>query len=177
MSGQPGLAFTRLDVRRSPGIQDQYVLNDLCPGINIIHGPNASGKSTTAQAIHALLWPDPPCWPRGALSGLLHLDGSEWFLDFDAGAKHCQQDGKDGSWPNIGGPETRDRYVLTLHTLLTADNESFAEAILRESVGGYDVDDAVRELGYRETPSRSMTSANLLKDATQITARDRTVAK
>ncbi len=165
MSGQPGLAFTRIEVRRSPGIQDRYALDGLCPGINIIHGPNASGKSTTAKAIHALLWPDPPCWPRGALSGQLHLDGSEWFIDFDAGAYQCQRDGQDDSRLNIGGPETRDRYILTLHDLLTADNESFAEAILRESVGGYDVDDAVRELGYRETPTRSMTSANLLKDA------------
>ena len=165
MSRALGLVFGRLEVRRSPGIQTPYTLDDLCDGINIIHGPNASGKTTSAQAIHALLWPDPPCWPRGALSGLLHFDGSEWLLDFDAGRFHCQRDGVDGTRLGISGPETRDRYILTLHDLLQADNESFAEAILRESVGGYDVDASVGQLGYRESPSRPASLLNRLTDA------------
>ncbi len=160
MSGGQPLVFGRIEIRRSPGIQTPYALDGLCHGINIIHGPNASGKTTSAQAIHALLWPDTPCWPRGALSGTLHFDGSEWFLDFDAGRFRCQRDGVEGGRLGIGGPETRDRYILTLHELLQVDNESFAATIMRESVGGYDVDAAVRDLRYRDSASRP---ASLLK--------------
>ena len=165
MSGGQPLVFGRIEVRRSPGIQTPYALDGLCHGINIIHGPNASGKTTSAQAIHALLWPDTPCWPRGALSGRLNFDGSEWYLDFDAGRFRCQRDGVDGSRIGVGGPETRDRYILTLHELLQVDNESFAATIMRESVGGYDVDAAVRELRYRDSASRPTLLLNRLDEA------------
>ena len=165
MSGGQPLVFGRIEIRRSPGIQTPYALDGLCHGINIIHGPNASGKTTSAQAIHALLWPDTPCWPRGALSGRLNFDGSEWYLDFDAGRFRCQRDGVDGSRIGVGGPETRDRYILTLHELLQVDNESFAATIMRESVGGYDVDAAVRELRYRDSASRPTLLLNRLDEA------------
>jgi hypothetical protein len=53
----------------------------------------------------------------------------------------------------------RDRYYLALHSLIastdaTADNTALAEAILRESVGGYDIKKAADELGFKDSPGR-----------------------
>ena len=53
------LAFTRIEIDRAPGISPGFAIEHLSPELNIIFGPNASGKSTTARAIQALIWPHP----------------------------------------------------------------------------------------------------------------------
>ena len=43
-------AFTALNIRRAPGFADAgFKVEQLSPGVNIIYGPNASGKSTFAR--------------------------------------------------------------------------------------------------------------------------------
>jgi len=47
-----------LDIERAPGLDKGLATLVLGPGLTVILGPNASGKSTIARAIRALLWPD-----------------------------------------------------------------------------------------------------------------------
>src|SRR5690606_4617035 len=154
MSGKPALRFRRLELRRTPGIQTHFTLDGLCDGINITYGPNASGKTTTALALQMLLWPDFDGWERASLAGHLELQGSQWHIEVDSGEVVCRQDGSPGARLPIDADEYRDRYVLTLHDLLQAEDADFAGTILRESSGGYDVEAARQELGYRARPSR-----------------------
>ena len=58
----PDLFFTRIEVRQMPGFPTGGLcLDNLSPGVNIVYGPNASGKSTLARVIQKLLRPtDPP---------------------------------------------------------------------------------------------------------------------
>ncbi len=160
------LHVNRVEVRRMPGFPAGFTLTDLCEGINIIYGPNASGKSTTAQTIQALLWPG-IAPNRAAFRGQLRLAGSDWLVEYDAGHSRVQRDGSDLDRLDIAPPETRDRYILTLHDLLSADNASFAEDILRESAGGYDTGAALQQLDYREKTSRPTKEINRVKSATQ----------
>ena len=52
------MKLKRLAVRRMPGFEDRgFDLEDLSEGLNLIVGPNASGKTTICRAIRALLWP------------------------------------------------------------------------------------------------------------------------
>ena len=54
----PALFFTSIDIRRMPGFPEgDLEVDELCPGVNIIYGPNASGKTTLGKAIHRLLRP------------------------------------------------------------------------------------------------------------------------
>lgn len=154
MSGKLALRFRRLELRRTPGIQTHFTLDGLCDGINITYGPNASGKTTTALALQMLLWPDFDGWERASLAGHLELQGSQWHIEVDSGEVVCRQDGSPGARLPIDADEYRDRYVLTLHDLLQAEDADFAGIILRESSGGYDVEAARQELGYRARPSR-----------------------
>jgi uncharacterized protein YhaN len=164
MSVRPGLTFERLDVRRMYGIEHGFSVDDLCPGINVIHGPNASGKTTLTHALLTLLWPTTPKSHQAVLSGTFALDGSRWLVEYDNDAKRCQRDGVSADHPVAVGDS--DRYLLALHDLLAADNRSFAEAILRESAGGYDLSKAIEDLSFSPRPSAPQKLKQQLDQAT-----------
>ena len=102
------LHFSRVEVLRMPGFPSGFTLTDLCEGINIIYGPNASGKSTTARTIQSLLWPG-IAPNRAAFRGRLRLAGSDWLVEYDAGHCRVQRDGRDLDRLDIAPPETRAR--------------------------------------------------------------------
>ena len=149
------LRFRRIDIRRAPGFEDGgFPVEDLCGGVNIIHGPNASGKTTLADSIAGLLWPGRGR-ERSWLVGRFDLDGEEWVVEVESGHGRYQRNGQDASAPLLPGADQSDRYRLSLHDLLQHEtrNEDFAEAVLRESAGGYDIQAAAERLGYRDRPS------------------------
>src|SRR6478736_5059181 len=45
-----------IDVQRAPGIAEAFALPGFGSGVNVVTGPNASGKSTTARLLHQLFW-------------------------------------------------------------------------------------------------------------------------
>ena len=150
----PRLEFTEVRVRRMPGFPDSgFAIGDLCDGINVIHGPNASGKSTVARSIQALLWPSASDPRHTSLLGQLELEGKAWRIDLDAGHVRCQVDGTDSAPPAIAPAETRDRYYLSLQDLLALDDgRDLAAVVLRESSGGYDLAEAGSTAGFKARP-------------------------
>ena len=54
--GLGSLQLRSIDVRSAPGIPHGYRLDAFSPGINIITGPNSSGKSTTSRLLRQLFW-------------------------------------------------------------------------------------------------------------------------
>lgn len=124
-----------------------------CDGLNIVYGPNASGKTTTAQAIRTLFW------PASDTQGLL-LE-AEIALNGQVGNYRCRNGLRDGT-PDLGylGDQAdRYRYLLAQHELLTADDGEtrFVERILTEARGGLDLEAALQDLGYADPPKRLTT--------------------
>lgn len=149
------LLVDAVDVVRAPGFEDGGPsIENLSPGINVFHGPNASGKTTLARSIEGLLWPD-ETGDRTSLTGRLSIDGDSWRVDVDPGRARYQRNGQETSGPTLPPADQRDRYHLALHDLLQQDtrNESFARRIDRESAGGFDLAAAHEELGFEESPS------------------------
>jgi energy-coupling factor transporter ATP-binding protein EcfA2 len=142
------LHVRRLEVHRAPGVLRGFELSGLSTGINVIHGPNGCGKTTTALALEALLWPR-SAGARSWMSASVEIGGSRWRLEVDGGSAAYQCEGRDSDAPLLPGGEARDRYRLSLHELLAADNADFAAAILRESAGGYDLTAAAPALRPR----------------------------
>ncbi len=167
--GRSSLSFRRLDIRRTPGIHSPYSISELTDGINVIYGPNASGKSTTAQALQMLLWNDLQGWSRASLTGHLEIEGLAWQVDIDTGVVGVRREGVEGARLPVDPTTARDRYILTLPDLLQANNADFANLILRESSGGYDVDAARATLGYRDSPPRPRNNISALRAANQKT--------
>jgi len=117
--------------------------------INIIAGPNASGKSSTARAIQKLIW-------RSQTDGL-QIDGNidiskdSWAIRIDSNQTVVQRDGTDDELTGLPAPEDRNRYMLALHELIIANEGDLAQQIIRESIGGYDLDSAIQRLSYSST--------------------------
>ncbi len=153
MSDRPRLAFERVEIRRMPGIETGFAVDGLCSGINVICGPNASGKTTLTRAVSTMLWPRSGTASRDIVQGRFRLGARSWLVDYDSGSLSCQCDGQNSDFPVLDSADDSDRYLLALHDLLRADNRGFAEAILRESTGGYDVGHAIGDLGYTLKPT------------------------
>lgn len=149
MSNSPKkpLQIKDLSISRMPGFSDgMKPFKDFSEGINIIAGPNASGKSTTAHAIQKLIWQKNT--GRIKLGGHAALNGDRWTLRVDSGQKMCQRNGVPDEISGVPAAEEQNRYMLALHMLMTADGKELAKQIIRESVGGYDPAKAAQDLGY-----------------------------
>ncbi len=152
---QDALTFERLDIIRAPGYpRGGFTVEDLSPGVNILHGPNASGKTTLARSLQEILWPSTA--PQQArLIGRFTLDGDAWRAELSAQKGTYQRDGQPAERPGLPPADQRDRYNLSLHELLQHEtrNETFANTIQRESAGGYDVSQAADELDFEASVS------------------------
>lgn len=161
-------AFTSVNIRRAPGFAESgFKVEQLSPGVNIIYGPNASGKSTFARAIRRLLWPQgsassPDELRTTSLVGELMVDGTERTIEFDAGYVRHQSGGVDADPPLLAPVDSRDRYLMALHELLSDENRGFAQQIARESTGGYDLRAAAEALEFKgQIPRSGKEAANL----------------
>ena len=173
-SGRDRLAFRKVDVRKAPGIDPGYAIRDLSPDINIVYGPNASGKSTTARAIQALIWPHPSSLRGHALAGDFQLDGECWHVEADAGRVVRSRGGETADPPRLAPIDDRVRYTLGLPDLLASENEPLAEAILKESTGGFDLDAIARARGYRsDLPVRLEASRDVDSAAMRVREAER----
>jgi uncharacterized protein YhaN len=170
------LRFDLVRVARMPGFQHTgFQLADLSPGINIVFGPNGSGKTTSAHAIEALLWPRRAADLRASLSGRFSIGGDRWAVEVDYDRAVHQRDGITTDPPVLPPAEECDRYRLSLHELISADNARFASAILREAAGGYDLDAARQALPSASPNSARSREARALRAA--VAELDAAVAK
>jgi len=161
MNGK-GLFFKRIDVKRMPGCSG-FTLNDLVCGVNIIHGPNASGKSTTARAIRSLLWTK--LAPEGAeLNATFDYDENHWDVTHDDRKTIYRVNVTEATSPINIDQSRCSAYFLELSDLLSSDSQNFAEEIRRELIGGYDINSAALNLGYAKSPERLRNCKDALEE-------------
>jgi energy-coupling factor transporter ATP-binding protein EcfA2 len=144
------LQFTRLDIERMPGFKTGFTLDALGPGINVIYGPNASGKTTSVTALNAVLWPK-LAPKRSEVSSWFLLGDESWLVTIFGDNRTFQRNGRPDDPPHLPPVEGCERYSLSLHSLLRADDASFAAAIARETAGGYDVAAAANAIAAQES--------------------------
>ena len=130
----------RFDLRDAPGLPGGLLLAGMRPGLVLLVGPNASGKSTVGRVIRGMLWSEHTPSDHYA-HGVWHLEvgGTE----IHAALKYGRTD-----WDGLGqSPSTAlsSAWNLTLAELLKVDGSSdlaIAHAIQRELDGGYDLGSA-----------------------------------
>src|SRR5258708_7043434 len=131
------LEFTLLSVRRMPGLpRGLPIYRDFAPHLNIIIGPNASGKSSTARTLRDLIWRH----TDGQITahGVAVLARREWELSVDGRKATSRLNGEEVPLPGIPAWEGRNRYTLAMHELLAADDGDLARQVVNASTG-YDL--------------------------------------
>ncbi len=152
---KPALTFSALTVRRMPGFEREgFRLEGFAPGLTVIVGPNASGKTTTARALAALLWPANAPRRKVSLTASFQIGVESWKGELDAGEARYRREGRDSALPPLPPADLEDRYRLPLERLLATEKDGLAAEVLRESAGGYDLSRAVQAAGFREAASR-----------------------
>lgn len=131
-----------LQIHRLPGISPGFTLDDIHPGVNIIVGPNASGKSSLLRALRAALYREEQ---RDAP---MHVVAT---FDDAAGTLTAARLGRELTWYRHGqaveGPPLPEHrflpcYVLHVEDLLDADgatDREIAQRLARDLAGGYDL--------------------------------------
>jgi hypothetical protein len=170
-SRNDALQFRDIDIVRIVGIRHPFRLDRLSPGINLIHGPNGIGKTRTAHALQALIWPATSSG-RAEIGGSLEHGDDRWRVDLDHGTTRYQRNGvpETSRVLTATSADHRDRYLLTLTDLLHADNREFARAIAREAAGGYDLENARNEMGIATAFSRPRKHVRELQEAEDTVA-------
>ena len=141
------ILFKELSIRKIPGFpRGMRPYRHLSPQINIVVGPNASGKSSTARLIQQLIWRSDG---KGSeAEGYADIGDETWKIRMDAGNFRTQRNGQEDTLTGLPSPQAQDRYMLALHQLVGIDEKDLAHHIIRESIGGYNLDAAAQDLGY-----------------------------
>ena len=144
------LTFKKISLQRLPGLPKGIrLLDGLAPHINIITGPNGSGKSSTARFIQNLIWRK----PMGNIFADTRFETGDaaWTSHTEPGISLLQKDGVNADLTGLPPREAETGYMLALHDLVVADDKDLAAGIARESIGGYNLEDARDKLGYGNT--------------------------
>ncbi|HHW80496.1 MAG TPA: hypothetical protein GX746_02205, partial [Bacteroidales bacterium] len=147
---KPALIIKELSIYKMPGFPNgMKSISSLANNINVIVGPNASGKSSTARIIQDMIWKQNI--ERIHLDSKLSIDNIMWNININNGAYTSQRNGVDDTLSFIPAYDESKRYFLALHELIREDDKNLAAEILQESIGGYNLDEAYETLNYRAT--------------------------
>lgn len=169
-----------LRVEKLPGIDKPLELRGTAPGVNVVVGPNAAGKSSLVRALLALLYP-------GEVEGELKV-AADVVLD-SGDARRVERLGSVTTWSHAGSdhpaPEVipwqaSGAYFLRVEDLVidarhaagtkggaasgagpTDLDRAVAKAISRELTGGIDMDAVVA--GFGKLPDKGWPAARELK--------------
>ncbi|MDE2835175.1 MAG: AAA family ATPase [Bacteroidota bacterium] len=141
-----------LEINRMYGRAFRQHISDLVPGINIIWGPNGSGKTTIAHAIQTVLLKKYQFAAGANVAATLKIGDDELRFNIDGPRRFCTRAGQQIEWDSAPKLIRPDSYHFSLHDLLSAESSGreFAAAILREGSGGFDLRKAQHELDFRK---------------------------
>ncbi len=150
------LHITRLCLQKLPGFPSGLALCErFSPKINLIVGPNASGKSSTARALQRCIWQNPTSDFQARC--VIDVKADSWEVLMDGGHTQVLHQGREASLPGLPPGEAKEGYMLALHELVRDDDRELARLILQEAMGGYDLDRAAQRLEYEEAIRNTRT--------------------
>lgn len=162
-----------LQIQRSPGLPLPFGVKAK-GGVNLIVGPNGSGKTSLTRAVFSLLWP-----------GTDPADGARIvravFDDGDGPLIATREDGRPVQWTRNGQPITAPPlptdhvaqcYDLGLQTLIVPDagdvDQTLARELRTQMAGGYNLDGLVEDLFPLRRQAGSRERGFVLKAEEQL---------
>jgi len=140
------VAINAVTIDRAPGFETAgFTVEGFSPGVNVVYGANAAGKTTLSEAIRWSLWPDEAPASASVRTELTY-DGDSRRIELHGGVAEHIWDGASADPIPVPSLDGGRRYLLSLHDMLQeeTDDGEFASVIQRESTGGFNID-AVRD--------------------------------
>lgn len=132
------MRISRISIRRLPGIEKPFEIDRMEPGLNIILGPNGSGKTSLCRVIRQTLWPEADTKKTRVL---ISWDDDESKLVSELDGKAAwQREGESSPAPNLPDSHLRDCYNLQLRDLMEEEgrgDKGLAEEVRDLMAGGY----------------------------------------
>ncbi|MEJ2668056.1 MAG: ATP-binding protein, partial [Deinococcales bacterium] len=140
-----------LRVRRLPGIDRDFELPDIAPGVNVVVGPNASGKSSVLRAVRALLYAEELKGAPVDIEGVFVDATGELRATRSGGAIAWSRNGRPAAAPALPAHHLLGCYTLRIEDLGGVDgtDAEIAHRVALELLGGYDLDQVRRDGPFR----------------------------
>ena len=156
-----------LHIEKLPGIRPGFSLEAIGSGVNLVVGPNASGKTSLCRAVRAFLYADEQP------DSFVQLEAE---VEDENGTARVIRVGREIRWEQEGQsidsrllPEHRflSCYTIEIDALMAASatEEEIGERIARELSGGYDLQAVARNEPYHLKSNHGREEARGLRNA------------
>jgi len=156
-----------VNIERAPGFETSgFSIEDFSPGVNVVYGANAAGKTTLSEAIRWSLWPDEVPSSASVRTDVTY-DGDSRRIEVGTGVVEHIRDGASADPIPVPSLVGGRRYSLSLHDMLQegTDDGEFANVIQRESTGGFDIDAIRDEFGLSDGVTQATRGRKETKNA------------
>ena len=143
------MLLKRLKIDRLPGIDESFEIKPSSPGIHVIFGPNAIGKSSICRAVKCLYWDDLGPSERTSVTGQFELDGENWQAEREGSRLRWRFEDELRAPPGIPASHNHRSFFLRLRDLIDPSldgTRDIASEIKRQMSGGYDLRDILENL-------------------------------
>lgn len=160
-----------LHIRRLPGLAGPLHVTGLAPGVNVITGANASGKSSLVRALRLLLAPHRNDPNQVVLEAVFSDQQHGWSVSRYGRETEWQCDGQDNTAPALPDREALSGYFLPVDELLamSGNDTAVVRRLQQELAGGYDLPALRRDGGplstHPKTDRRSGDALTAAEDA------------
>ena len=161
------MKLEQLRITHLPGIREGITLEDLAPGLTIITGPNASGKSSLVRALRYLIDPDSAVDDGAVTLQARFLVGGERLEVTRTGSQVVwQKNGQSVDPPPLPDTEFVHCYWLSMADLLQEGPTEVAilDELRRELAGGFDLDAVRRDATFSVGPRHGQTQERTLRE-------------
>ncbi len=169
------MKLRELHLRAMPGFEREgFALKELDAGLNVIVGPNGSGKTTTCRAIRGLIWPELLDRVRPVALESIWDDADQTLrIERQAERTAYQRDGMPAAPPPAPNVHLAECFTVTVDDLFDGSRTDLdlAERVARQMAGGYNLG-ALRQSDLLRVSSRhGREEAKTVKESRQTVDR------